>query len=147
MELPVTSESMNFLLDSFANTIHQGLLHCSIAPQLPVLRKNTQHARWMIVSGGDQAELRTLFNQRDLAQMFDGGIFGSPDNKVQIFARESACGNLAHPALFFGDSLYDHQAAVQAGLDFVFVSAWTEFADWEHYCKINNITVIEHLPD
>jgi phosphoglycolate phosphatase-like HAD superfamily hydrolase len=146
MQQPATQKSMDFLLAGFAEKIHQGLLQCEIATGLQALRKETPHARWMIVSGGDQAELRNLFAQRGIHQMFDGSIFGSPDNKVAILARESANGNLAQPALFFGDSLYDHQAAVSAGMDFVFVSGWTEFAAWEDYCRENDISVIERLP-
>ncbi|MEQ1600758.1 MAG: HAD family hydrolase [Methylophilaceae bacterium] len=146
MQQPVTKASMKFLLDGFAEKIHQGLLHCEIAQNLQALRKSTLDARWMIVSGGDQAELRELFSQRALIEMFDGGIFGSPDNKIAILAREIASGNLLQPALFFGDSLYDHQAALSAALDFVFVSAWTEVADWKNYCEQNSIAVIERLP-
>ena len=99
----------------------------------------------MVISGGDQSELRTLFAEREIAGMFDAGIFGSPDNKDTILTRELANGNLAQPAIFFGDSRYDHEAATRAGLDFIFVSAWTELNKWEEYCAVNNIAVIDRL--
>ena len=141
----VTDEALKTLLDRFAYEIHRGLLNCEMAPELWDFRDATPDARWMLVSGGDQAELRTLFAERGIDGMFDAGIFGSPDNKDMILAREIANGNLAMQAIFFGDSRYDHQAAIRAGLDFVFVSGWTELEEWQKYCAENNIDVIESL--
>lgn len=147
MHQPVTDDAMAILLESFAEEIHRELLTCEIAPGLLELREHTRDARWMLVSGGDQAELRSLFIERGIDVLFDAGIFGSPDNKDVILERESDNGNLAKPAIFFGDSQYDHEASGRAGLDFVFVSHWTELQDWQTYCRHHNITVIERLND
>lgn len=134
------------LLASYANEVYSGLLSCKIVDGLMELRKQTPSARWLIVSGGDQKELRQVFQQRQIDTLFDGGIFGSPDSKDDILAREKAEGNITCPALFFGDSRYDHQAARQAGLDFVFISQWTEFSDWQRYCSEHNIKCYRTLP-
>jgi phosphoglycolate phosphatase-like HAD superfamily hydrolase len=147
MHRPVTDEAMNVLLESFAEEIHRGLLTCEMAPGLIELRELTPDARWMLVSGGDQMELRALFAERGIDELFDAGIYGSPDNKDVILEREVANGNLAKPAVFFGDSRYDHEASTRAGLDFVFVSYWTELQDWQNYCRAHNITMIERLSD
>ena len=104
------------------------------------LREFTVDARWLIVSGGDQTELRDVFAQRGIADWFDGGIFGSPDNKDEILARELHARNIRQPALFLGDSKYDHQAATAAGLDFVFLSGWSEVAGWQAWCSREGIT-------
>jgi phosphoglycolate phosphatase-like HAD superfamily hydrolase len=144
---PVTEEAMNVLLESFAEEIHRELLICEMAPGLMELRELTKDARWMLVSGGDQIELRSLFMERGIDDMFDAGIFGSPDNKDVILERETASGNLAQPGIFFGDSRYDHEASTRADLDFVFVSQWTELQNWQNYCRAHNITVIERLGD
>jgi phosphoglycolate phosphatase-like HAD superfamily hydrolase len=145
MHEEVTDQAMKKLLDKFAEEIRQGLLVCKVAPGLEQLREATENAKWMMVSGGDQSELRALFKERGLDHFFDAGIFGSPDNKDAILPRELASGNLIQPAVFFGDSLYDHEAATRAGLDFVFVSHWTEFSGWEAYCKAHHIDVIADL--
>lgn len=147
MHQPVTDDAMATLLESFAEEIHRELLACEIAPGLMELRELTRHTRWMLVSGGDQTELRGLFAERGIDELFDAGIFGSPDNKDVILEREIANGNLMQPALFFGDSQYDHEASRRAGLDFIFVSYWTELRDWQAYCRKNDITVIERLSD
>jgi phosphoglycolate phosphatase-like HAD superfamily hydrolase len=121
------------LLIAYAQAVRSGLLTCDVAEELHKLRMATLHARWCVVSGGDQAELREVFALRGLDSLFDGGIFGSPDNKDVIFAREFSAGTIRIPALFFGDSRYDHEASMRSDLDFMFVSGWTEFADWRHY--------------
>jgi len=91
--------------------------------------------------------LRDVFAVRGIADLFNGGIFGSPDQKEDILARELAEENICHPALFIGDSKYDHVAAAKVGLDFVFASAWTEFTDWEAYCHDHGISAIGQISD
>ena len=135
------------LINHYAEQSHQALLECDLAPGLAELRQLTPQANWLIVSGSDQTELRDIFAQRGLANWFDGGIFGSPDAKDDIVRRERASGKIREPALLAGDSRFDHIAAQAAGLDFVFVSAWTEFADWRDYCQKRQLARIEYIAD
>jgi phosphoglycolate phosphatase-like HAD superfamily hydrolase len=99
----------------------------------------------MILSGGDQAEIREIFKLRQLDTFFEGGVFGSPDNKDLVLAREKENGNIQFPALFIGDSRYDYQASTKAGLDFVFLSDWTDVPDWTLFCEQNNINTFNNL--
>lgn len=147
VKLPVTEQALKELLSAYANKVQQGLLHCELASGLEALRKLTPHARWIVVSGGDQIELRSVFSRRKINHLFDAGIYGSPDNKDTILAREIESGNLVQPALFIGDSHYDYEAGTRAGLDFVFVSGWTELDGWETYCQRHNISWIRAIAD
>lgn len=128
------------LLSAYATEVRHGLLSCDIADGLTDLRAETQHANWLIVSGGDQQELREVFAARDIAAFFDGGIFGSPDSKDTILAREQELGNIRMPALFLGDSKYDVEASTTAGLDCIFLSGWSEVKDWNLFCEDKQIT-------
>tara|TARA_Y100001933_G_C18894941_1_gene519964 strand:- start:17 stop:607 length:591 start_codon:yes stop_codon:yes gene_type:complete len=74
------------LLQAYAGYVREGLLSCEMAPGLESLRQQIPDARWLIVSGGDQSELRDVFAQRGISEWFDGGIFGSPDTKDEILA-------------------------------------------------------------
>lgn len=132
-------EDVQRLSDDYAREVGKGLLECDIALDLEALRDANPDVRWMMVSGGAEAELRGLLARRDVSRYFDAGIFGSPTTKDEIFRREIASGRLALPAVFFGDSAYDHQSSKRAGLDFVFVSGWTEFDGWRGYCRLNGI--------
>lgn len=131
--------SLEALLENYAKMVLDGLLNCELAKGLEDLRKKTPEANWLIVSGGDQAELNEVFSKRKLSHLFDGGIYGSPDTKDEILNREIDNGNITLPALFLGDSKYDYQAATRANLDFVFLSGWSEVTSWEDWCQINHI--------
>ncbi len=134
------------LAQQFSERVFEGLLNCPLASGLDQLREKTADSTWMIVSGGDQQELNAVFSQRGIAHYFNGGIFGSPDNKNQILHQQFVENSRAqHPSLFIGDSRYDHQAASQSGCAFVFAYAWTEFSDWKDYCKKNALPAIEKL--
>jgi len=122
-------EELDDLLQLFAQRVRKGLLACDIAEGLSILREQTKGACWLIVSGGDQKELREIFSLRDIDHLFDGGIFGSPDTKELILEREAANGNIKGKGLFLGDSKYDYQAAGQAKMDFLFISKWSEWAE------------------
>ena len=135
------------LLSAYAAAVHEGLRTCAIAEGLEQLREKTPHARWVVVSGGDQTELRGVFDERGITDYFDGGIFGSPDAKPEILAREIANGNIQHPAIFLGDSQYDYQCAKAAGLDFVFIHGWTEVADWQRFVADEGIVSVPRVAD
>jgi phosphoglycolate phosphatase-like HAD superfamily hydrolase len=135
------------LLEAYANYARGGLHSCAIAPGLLALREQTPNARWLITSGGDQAELRDVFAQRGIANLFDGGIFGSPDDKYEILKREMFTENIQQPALFIGDSKYDYEVSVLAGMDFVFLSDWSEVPEWSHWVQKNKILYKRALRD
>lgn len=135
------------LLGVYASRVNEGLMNCEIDSGIFSLRELTPSTRWFIVSGGDQAELRKVFAARKLDYLFDGGIFGSPDNKDLILKREMTSKRINEPGIFIGDSRYDHQASHRAGLDFIFISHWTELDDWSAYCEEHQILSIDNLED
>lgn len=141
----VFGPSLEELLENYAKIVLDGLLTCEVVEGLEELRTRTPDANWLIVSGGDEAELRHVFNKRGLAKYFDGGIFGSPDNKDQILEREISNKNIQQPALFLGDSQYDYQAANTAKLDFIFLNGWTEVKDYKKWCNDLNLMSLPTL--
>ena len=142
---PITPTLTQQYLDAFDDILDVTLMQCEVAPDLQKLKAHTAQAAWMLLSGGDQAELRKIFVRRNLADLFEAGIFGGPDTKDIVLARETANGNIQFPALFVGDSKYDYQAATKAGLDFVFLSGWTEVRDWQEYCAQNKLLALESI--
>ena len=133
------------LLTRYADIVEEGLLNCEFNKDLYELKNKTPNTNWLIVSGGSQSELRALFEKRDLSNLFEGGIYGSPDSKEVIFERELARENITLPALFIGDSKYDYFSSNKHGLDFIFLSQWTEVNDWKSFCEENNINHIDSL--
>lgn len=142
---PATQEVVQDYLDAFSIAVSKGLMNCRSAEGLGELREKTTHTNWLIVSGDDQQELRTLFLKRGLEGFFDGGIFGSPGNKDEILAREIGSGNIKMPALFLGDSRHDHEASMRAAMDFVFVCEWTDAPNWKDFFVENNTFVYPNI--
>jgi HAD superfamily hydrolase (TIGR01549 family) len=147
LKKPLEQTELQQLLDNFAHEVKKALMVCEVAEGLEKLREKTKHAKWFIVSGGDQAELREVFAARGLDSYFDGGIFGSPDDKNTILANELQNQNITQPALFLGDSKYDYQAAQTAGLDFTFLTDWTEIRDWQSWVNENNLKNCRNIID
>lgn len=141
--------NLDNLLSGYAAEVHKGLRSCQIADGLDELREKTKDSIWLIVSGGDQAELRELFAERDIAQLFDGGIFGSPDSKEVIMNRKREQGNIKSPAVFIGDSQYDYTAVESVGdIDFIFVTDWSEFDEYEQFFEEKeDLLIISSLID
>ena len=147
LKKPVDDSSMNHLLRQLNIEVERLLENCDIAVGLEKLREKTRQAHWMIVSGGDQEEIIRLFSRKSLLKYFDVGIFGSPDSKEEIVARELKKPTGQAPALFIGDSKYDYQVAKRNNLDFIFLSDWTNFFEWKNFCEENEIEVYQKLND
>ena len=133
------------MLKIYSEETGKGLLDSEITYGLHSLRNKTKDSSWLIVSGGDQDQLHSIFAKKEIMYLFNGGIFGSPDTKNQILNRELTRGNIKLPALFLGDTELDHQVSVSNGLDFIFVSAWTEFRCYKQYCIDNSIRMISKV--
>ena len=136
---------LNKMLKVYSEKTKKGLLDSEITYGLRTLRNKTKDSSWSIVSGGDQAQLNSVFAKKKIMHLFNGGIFGSPDTKNQILNRELVRGSIKLPALFLGDTELDHQVSVTNGLDFIFVSGWTEFRSYEEYCVKNSIRNISKV--
>ena len=129
------SAFLSALVTDYAEEVKSKLFKCETVQYLEELRQCMTDSRWFIVSGGDQAELREVFDKRGLTKYFDGGIFGSPNDKHSIVEGLLKSKKLESPILSFGDSRLDHEVAKTFGFDFIFVSQWTEFSDWQNYCR------------
>ncbi len=141
----VEEHELQILLDVYARGVRTGLQTCDVAMGLHELRAATPDARWLVVSGGDQSELRDIFAERALAHLFDGGIYGSPDTKDVILARETSNGSIESPAVFLGDSCYDYVSASKSGINFIFLSGWTEFKEWEVFFAHKEVDIVTEL--
>jgi phosphoglycolate phosphatase-like HAD superfamily hydrolase len=135
------------LLAAFADACLRGLRQVDEDPGihqlLAEIRRSGSEA--YVVSGSDQAELRALLGERSLGSLFDG-VYGSPEPKVDLI------GSIVNrpqrrPAVVVGDSVYDHDAAKANGLDFVFVSHWTELDGWESRFVDGSVTTVDDLTE
>lgn len=142
---PLTPELFQAFMETFTEILDETLMQCEVAPALMDLKQKTSQAKWMLMSGGDQEELRQIFPRRHLDHLFELGIYGGPTKKNEHLASLIADGSIEFPALFIGDSRFDHQASTGAGLDFVFLSDWTDMPGWQAYCSEHDVIVVPHM--
>ena len=135
------------LLDNYSKESKSALFNCEVTKKLKILRNHIEKIPWLIVSGGDQIELIEVFKHKQIYDLFNGGIFGSPDKKNEIIQREIINGKIKFPALMFGDSKLDYKVAKSNKIDFLFVTKWTDFIDYKAYCFENNISTVEYVSD
>lgn len=133
------------LLSRFSYFIDKKIDSCELIDGLDAIRLQYQSAKWLIVSGSDQAELRAYVKRRGIDKYFDAGIYGSPDDKRKNIIKALDSGSIKFPAVLIGDSKLDHQVAKEFKLDFIFASKWTDMSDWKDYCIRNNLFVIDSL--
>ncbi len=135
------------LIKTFGEIVRQRLLSCKETTGMrEFVQALPQSARKIVVSGGMQQELREVFAKRGLDKHFDA-IYGSPNTKYEILSKEQQAGLLKMPAVFFGDSRLDYEAASSFELDFIFLSEHTEFQDWQNYFKDKPVCVFKNLSE
>ena len=140
-------EDIKKLIQDYSNECKILLFNSEVAKDLKKLRELTSNIPWFIVSGGDQEELRQVFKYKKLNNYFNGGIYGSPKNKIDIIKNHIQNGIIKHPALMIGDSKLDHLAAKHNQIDFIFASEWSCFKDYAAYCKENSIKRINTISE
>ena len=126
----------------FADCCFDKMMTCDLAPRLVEwLKALPLDSKKYIISGGLQSELQEIFRHRKLDSYFDG-IFGSPMTKEENLSYIDRSFSPNRPALFVGDSLYDYEVAKKFSFDFVFVSAWSDFSEWQAYFADKDVATI-----
>jgi len=156
LKKPLLEEELNRLIERYGNICKSELLTCDETPGMrSFLDAISKHADLFVVSGGRQDELREIFKKRGLDKYFKG-ICGSPVKKLDIVQNLKE-NKIDAPAVFIGDARLDYLAACSINADFIFMSEFSEFSDWQEYfadkenCRvIKNLTELqeftEHIP-
>jgi phosphoglycolate phosphatase-like HAD superfamily hydrolase len=142
---PATKEALSSLLKAFNQQSMKLLENCEVAEKIVELKNATPNSRWMVISGSSQDELRLVLKDKNLAHLFEAGIFGSPEMKIPIAEREIIQNNIQYPVLFIGDSRYDYETADAFDFDFVFLTDWTDHKNWPEYVQNNGIFTLPKL--
>lgn len=94
------------------------------------------------VSGIEQRELEEILREHKLTEYFYG-VWGGPRTKLVLLRDLWCCNEIPSPAVYYGDTLDDYESATVNGLDFVFVSAGSEFKDWEAFFADKNVVCMK----
>lgn len=119
------------LCGDFAARCRDGVLRAPFLPgALECIRAVSGHIPLHVVSGTPRAELRNVFERRDLARFFDG-LWGTPPEKTALLVSVvKASGLAADRVLMVGDSVTDLEAATAAGTLFHGIGANFKDSSW-----------------
>ena len=118
-------ELIGTLIADFGRVVEEKLVSCEITNGLPKLKEYTPLAIWAVASGGLQSELRSVFEKRGITQFFQGGVYGSPRDKLEI-VKDIVSKYVFESGLLIGDTRYDCSVAEDCGLDFILLTKWSE---------------------
>jgi len=127
------------LLSSFSECSKSKVLELQVTPALRALRE-ADTRMWALVSATEHHDIKEIAFRLGIANFFQAGIFGTPMTKVEhIRALCDSQGLRGAEVILFGDRISDLQAAIEAGIGFVFVSDWSDAHD-------NDLEVLKDFP-
>jgi phosphoglycolate phosphatase-like HAD superfamily hydrolase len=138
-------KNFEFLIKALNKHVLNVLIDCEVAEGLGKLREKTRNQNWMVMSGGDQNEVRNILQEKKIDHYFNYGIYGSPDSKKDIVSQHQKSNKNFNPALFFGDSLYDIKIAKEFDLDFIFMYGWTDYKNWKSTVQKEGFHSVEFI--
>ena len=133
-------------IKDFSDQMKIYLKKCEITENLYDLRKKYKN-KWIVISGSDHDELNYIFKLRNIDNYFDGGIYGSPNTKYEIFKKLEKKNLINNNSIYFGDSKSDYLFSQNVSIDFAFIYEWTTQNEWKLFCEKNNLNYFANIYD
>lgn len=106
-----------------------------------IIAELSAKCRLIALSGGEEREVRKLFQNRGIAPFFSE-ICGGPKGKKEHLDVLKLSGKI----WFFGDSKMDFESAKHVNAKFIFLYGYTQMADWKTYFSDKpEVTISENL--
>ena len=132
--------------DKFSCLVKNKLFECNETKEVRAfLNKIPQDTETFVVSGGFETELRNILKHKNLDQYFED-IYGSPRTKEAILEGIFEQKNRGK-GIFFGDAELDYKVAKAFGMDFVFISQYTNFKEWKSFFKDKNVVIVNNFSE
>lgn len=112
-------DTLNQLLDEFALRVKKAVIDCDEVPGAEkFLQRYHQEVNLYIITGTPTEEINEILKGRGWTDYFKG-IMGSPEKKTYwVHQLQKEVNMDADTAIFVGDALADHEAAVSGALPF-----------------------------
>ena len=137
------------LIFKYGKFVEKKLLECKLRTNLYNLKQKLSPCKWYIASGGLETEIIKLMNRKNLSELFDGGIYGSPKTKQKIINDLKKEFDPLNKEDWFliGDSKYDYFCAFENDINFVFAYEWTDIIEYEEFVRENKLKIIKGIEE
>jgi HAD superfamily hydrolase (TIGR01549 family) len=151
LQTSVDENKVEDLIREFGNSCQRLYQKAALTPGcLQILETISSQIPLYVASGSDENELRQVFSWRNLDKYFQG-IYGSPKTKQACVSEILLKVGSNQRILLVGDAESDWRAASSTGINFVFMSGFSDAAKGmlqksktENFHVIN--TLVELLP-
>ena len=111
------------LIFKYGKIVEKKLLECGLRTNLYNLKQKLSPCKWYIASGGLETEIINLMNIKNLSELFDGGIYGSPKTKQTIIKdlKKKVDPLNKENWVLIGDSKYDYYCALENDVRVLFL--------------------------
>jgi phosphoglycolate phosphatase-like HAD superfamily hydrolase len=134
------------LLTRYGELVRERLFVAPVTPGTKeLLASLPKEALAFVVSGGLEVEVQEALTRKGLASYF-AGVYGSPrtkDELVEMIGREHGTAD----GVFFGDAAYDAEVAERFGLEFVFVSRFSEATLVANVREVDTLADVQLSPE
>ena len=137
----LNKEILDDLLVSFASYVTSRLDTCLVSSFFGSDRSVEIASASCVVSGGSEEEIIRTFKKRDLLRYFERGIYGNPISKRAHLHRLIKENLVSSASVYFGDSRLDYEICRDLGINFTFISEWSEFGDWQDFFADKGVPV------
>lgn len=125
-------ENVKKMADSFTAILQEKIATLKLTngsnELLEFLKKNNK--RCYIASGAAEVEVKQIATLNNIQNYFKF-ILGSPKNKSDNLKFLKNNGEFQGRGLFIGDSFTDYKCAKEFGIDFIYMSNFSEWIEWE----------------
>lgn len=142
-QLDAHEDDVEGMLAAIADELVTGYQTAAVVPGVESYLRALDEPKY-VVSGVETGELTDILRSHGLARYFVGIYGGVKTDTLKALLKD---GSVHKPATYYGDTQQDYEAAKANGLDFVFVSSFSEFEGWQPYFARKNVRVIRDFTE
>ena len=109
---------------------------------LKLLKKNNKSL--YVVSGSDEKDLIKILKYKKIDSFFKK-IKGSPKDKIENLKNILPLASKRKKSVYIGDSEYDYNSSSAIGLNFIYISGYSEWKVEKSFLRTNEITFFENF--
>lgn len=127
----------------FAKICEKELMEVSFVPGIESFLRRYKKPSY-VVTGGNELEVIKILKHKGVFPYFQK-ILGNPNSKDTNMSTLNESNCFKGRGLYFGDAALDYQLATKYGLDFMFISGYSDWQLGLSFCNTNNLPTAKNF--